>query len=124
MLDFRSAMFEDPGPVLEAHRRLLGMSPREWVAACGFTWSVPDAALRLGCSQRTVSRLASQGELPGAYKTRWYRNTGPGGKILRRVAWRIPEVAILVHMAALADRDIQQQARLKDPGSAPLALPQ
>src|SRR5262249_34591538 len=97
-------MSEDLGPVLEAYRRLLGMSSQDWVAACGFTWTVNDAAIRLGCSPRTVSRLASRGDLPGAFQGRWYRNTGPGGKILRRVAWRIPEVAILVRTAAFVDR--------------------
>ncbi len=107
-----------PGPALEALRRLLGMSPRNWLAATGMTWRVPDAAFRLGCSERTVSRLARRGELPGAFKQKWFRNTGPGGKILRRVAWRIPEAGILTYRLKLADLDLgRQHARRSGRGS-------
>ncbi len=67
------------------------MSIRE---APALTWTVEDAAWQMGVSVATVRRLIQRGQLPGCYQTRRYTNTGPGGMILRRIAWRVPDAAI------------------------------
>jgi len=69
------------------------MSLPEKLAA--LTWTVADAALQMGLSTGSVRRLIRRGELPGCYQTRRYTNTGPGGTILRRIAWRVPHLSIL-----------------------------
>ncbi len=75
------------------------MSIRE---APALTWTVADAAVQMGVSVATVRRLIQRGELPGSYQVRRYTNTGPGGVVLRRIAWRVPDVAILAWQAKRA----------------------
>ncbi len=67
------------------------MSIRE---APALTFTVADAAFQMGVSVATVRRLIQRGALAGCYRVSRYTNTGPGGIILRRIAWRVPDVAI------------------------------
>lgn len=72
------------------------------------TWGSADAAFLLGMSREYVVRLAARGELPGAYRTTWYRNA-PGGPPWRRIAWRIPDAAIRGYQATRAAEEIERR---------------
>ena len=72
------------------------------------TWASADAGFLLGMSREWVVRLAARGELPGAYRTTWYRNT-PGGPPWRRIAWRIPDAAIRSYQATRAAEEIERR---------------
>jgi len=59
-------------------------------------------------SRRWVVRLAARGDLPGAYQTTWYR-TAPGGPSRRRIAWRIPDLAVRLYQATRAAEEIERR---------------
>ncbi len=80
------------------------------------TWTVEDAGWQMGVSVATVRRLIQRGELAGCYQVSRYTNTGPGGTILRRIAWRVPDAAIRAWQAKQAAKT---QARRPGLGSDP-----
>lgn len=90
------------------------MSSRE---APALTWTVADAAWQMGVSEATVRRLIQRGELPGCYQTRRYTNTGPGGMVLQRIAWRVPDAAIREWQAKqAAQAEARHRAEVRERG--------
>ncbi len=87
--------------------------------AIPLTWNTADAAFLLGVHPMTVRRRIAEGALPGAYPERWYRNTGPGGVILRRVSWRIPDAALRAYQARkAAETDAKRRAAPTPPSGS------
>jgi hypothetical protein len=56
-------------------------------------WSTDEAAFMAACSPSLIRKAVRDGHLEGIKRT-YYRNEGPGGRILRRVRLLVPDWAL------------------------------